>query len=220
MTALAVVRLALAALFMAAGGALVASSAGAAPVPETGDAGMLWLEADPYPADSLEIAPGERILWPVTANLSAPTSGELSLEVSAADPLATDVEGLVLELTECDVAWQLPADPLADGICLSGSAATVIPAGPLALADAGQRWDLGLIAPGVPRYFLATLSLPSVTPGSLATESAEIGLGFRAGDGTQPAGLAQTGASIIGPLLLAGGVLLAGATVRTLRGRR
>lgn len=220
MNALVIARLILAALLIAGGGALVASAAGAAPVPETGDAGMLWLEADPYPADSLEIAPGERILWPVTAHLSAPTSGELSLEVSAADPLATDADGLTLELAECGVAWQLPADPLADGLCVDGSAETIIAGGPVALADDGQRWELGLIAPGVPRHFLATLALPSATPGALATESAEIGFGFRAGDGTRPAGLAETGASIVGPLLLAGGVLLAGVTARSVRSRR
>lgn len=219
MKPLAVARFTLAAFLIAGGGALVASAAGAAPVPETGDAGMLWLEADPYPADSLEIAPGERILWPVTANLTAPTSGELSLEVSAADPLATDVDGLTLELTECGVAWQLPVDPLAAGVCLDGSAETIIAEGPVALADDGQRWELGLIAPGVPRYFLATLALPSATPGALATEAAEIGFGFRAGDGTRPVGLAETGASIVGPLLLAGGVLLAGVTARSLRSR-
>lgn len=220
MKPLVVARFVVAALLIAGGGVLVASAAGAAPVPETGDAGMLWLEADPYPADSLAIAPGERILWPVTANLTAPTSGDLSLEVSTADPLATDVDGLTLELTECGVEWQLPVDPLADGVCLDGSADTIIAEAPVALADAGQRWDLGLIAPGVPRYFLATLSLPSATAGALATESAEIGFGFRAGDGTQPAGLAETGASIVGPVLLASGVLLAGATARSMRGRR
>lgn len=219
MSALVAGRFALAALLIGAGGAVVASAAGAAPVPETGDAGMLWLEADPYPADSLEIAPGERILWPVTANLTAPTSGELSLEVAAAEPLATDVEGLRLELVECDVAWQVPSDPDGDGVCL-GTATTVIADGPFALADAGQRWQLGLIAPGVPRYFLATLSLPSAVPGPLASEPAEIGFGFRAGDDTRPAALAETGASLAGPLLIAGGVLLAGVTARGIRRRR
>jgi hypothetical protein len=220
MNAFAIARFAFAALLFGAGGALVASAAGAAPVPETGDAGMLWLEADPYPADSLEIAPGERILWPVTANLTAPSSGDLSLEVSAADPLATDVEGLRVELAECAVAWELPADPLADGVCPGGGATTIIDETPFAAAAAGQRWELGLIAPGVARYFLATLSLPSAVPGSLATESAEIGFGFRAGDDTLPPALAETGASILGPVLLAGGVLLAGATAASLRGRR
>jgi hypothetical protein len=219
MTPLAAVRFAVAAVLIGSGGALVASAAGAAPVPETGDAGMLWLEADPYPADTLEIAPGERILWPVTANLTAPTSGALSLEVAAAEPLATDVDGLRLELLECDVAWQVPSDPTADGVCV-GTTTTVIAEGPVALADAGQRWQLGLIAPGVPRYFLATLSLPSATPGPLADEPAEIGFGFRAGDDTRQPGLAETGASIVGPLLLAGGVLLAGVTAQGLRRRR
>jgi hypothetical protein len=219
MTALAAVRFTLAALLIGAGGVFVASAAGAAPVPETGDNGMLWLEADPYPADSLEIAPGERILWPVTANLTAPTSGELSLEVAAAEPLATDVDGLRLEFLECDVAWVVPSDPAADGVC-AGTATTIIADGPFALADAGQRWQLGLIAPGVPRYFLATLSLPSATPGPLADEPAEIGFGFRAGDATQPTALAETGASIAGPLLLAGGALLAGATAHRARRRR
>jgi hypothetical protein len=220
MTVFAVARFAVAAVLIGAGGTVVASAAGAAPVPETGDAGMLWLEADPYPADSLEIAPGERILWPVTANLTAPSSGDLTLEVSAADPLATDVDGLRVELAECAVAWELPLDPLDEGICLDGSAATIIDEAPFADAADGRRWDLGVIAPGVPRYFLATLSLPSAVPGSLATESAEIGFGFRAGDDTRPTALAETGASIIGPVLLAGGVLLAGATAASLRGRR
>jgi hypothetical protein len=219
MSALAAAGFTLAALLFGAGGALVASAAGAAPVPETGDNGMLWLEADPYPADSLEITPGDRILWPVTANLTAPTSGELSLEVAAAEPLATDVEGLRLELRECDVAWQIPSDPTADGVCV-GSGTTVIADGPVALADAGQRWQLGLIAPGVPRYFLATLSLPSAIPGPLADEPAEIGFGFRAGDDTEAAALAETGASIAGPLLLAGGTLLAGVTAHSMRRRR
>lgn len=218
MSALAAGRFALAALLLGAGGALVASAAGAAPVPETGDADMLWLEADPYPADSLEIAPGERILWPVTANLTAPTSGELSLEVAAAEPLATDVEGLRLELLE-DIAWQVPSGSAATGVCL-GATTTIIADGPFALADAGQRWQLGLIAPGVPRYFLATLSLPSAVRGPLASEPAEIGFGFRAGDDTQPTALAETGASLAGPLLLAGGVLLAGVTAQGIRRRR
>lgn len=216
MRALSAVRFAVASILIGSGGALVASAAGAAPVPETGDTGMLWLEADPYPADTLEIAPGERIHWPVTANLSAPSSGALSLEVAAAEPLATDVDGLRLELLECDVAWQVPSDPAADGVCL-GTTTTVIADGPVALADAGQRWQLGLIAPGVPRYFLATLALPSATPGPLADEPAEIGFGFRAGDDTRPTALAETGASIVGPLLLAGGVLLAGVTAQGLR---
>lgn len=219
MSALTAGCFALAALLIGTGGALVASAAGAAPVPETGDPGMLWLEADPYPADSLEIAPGERILWPVTANLTAPTSGELSLEVAAAEPLATDVDGLRLELLECDVAWQLPSDPAAAGAC-AGTASTVIADGPVALADAGQRWQLGLIAPGVPRYFLATLSLPGAVPGPLANEPAEIGFGFRAGDDSRPTALAETGASVAGPLLLASGVLLAGVTARGIRRRR
>jgi hypothetical protein len=156
----------------------------------------------------------------VTANLDAPTSGDLTLEVSAADPLATDDDGLVLELAECMVAWQIPVDPMADGVCSDASETTIIHETPFAHAATGNRWDLGLIAPGVPRYFLATLSLPSSVPGALASESAEIGFGFRAGDARAIGGLAESGASIIGPALLAAGVLLAGVTARTLRGRR
>lgn len=220
MTAGVVGRFVLAALLFSGGATLVATSAGAAPVPETGDSGMLWLEADPYPAESIEIAPGERVLWPVTANLDAPTSGDLTLEVSAADPLATDDDGLVLELVECSVAWHVPADPMAAGVCSDASETTIIHETPFSHAATGLRWDLGLIAPGVPRYFLATLSLPSSVPGALASESAEIGFGFRAGDARDVGGLAETGASIIGPALLAAGVLLAGVTARALRGRR
>jgi hypothetical protein len=214
-----IARFALAAVLFGGGAAFVATSAGAAPVPETGESGILWLEADPYPVDAIEIEPGESVLWPVTAHLDATESGDLTLEVSAAEPLATDDDGLVLLLSECDVPWDLPADPSDGGVCAGAGATTVIDETPFADAATGQRWNLGLIAPGVPRYFLATLSLPSALPGELAGESAEIGFGFRAGGGSAGGGLAETGASLVGPLLLGSGILLAGVTARSLRGR-
>lgn len=203
-----------AALLVAAGATFVAVAASAAPVPESGSAGLLTLDADPYPAQDLTIARGDQVLWPVTADLDAPTGGELTVRVTAEQPLAEDADALRFALSSCPEPWILPP-ATADASCAGGPGTIEIPEAPFATTDSDRSWSLGDIVPGVERYFLVTLSLPLSTPGSLADQSAEVSFGFTASGGrAAPAGaLADTGARYVGPALLAAGLLLGGAVL-------
>jgi hypothetical protein len=207
------ILLALSALVMAAGASLVAVAASAAPVPETGASGLLTLHAYPYPAQDITIAPGERVLWPVTAELDSPTTGELTVRVTSEEPLAEDADALRFELASCDEGWVLPSTTTDPATCDGGAGTIEISEAPLASTDADEVWALGAIAPGIPRYFLVTLSLPLSTPGSIANEPGQVSFGFTALDRVRPAGLAATGGVYFGPLLLGLGLLLGGATV-------
>jgi hypothetical protein len=208
--------LAVAGVAVVAGALSVATAAGAAPVPEGGRSGFLRLDADPYPADNLSIARGERLLWPVTAELEAPSAGELSVRVESAEPLAESADGLRFRLVACAEPWTLPADP--DGIATCGSAEEVIVADEaFATTTTEQLWELGAILPGVPRYFLITLSLPLSTPGAIAAEPAELAFGFTARELPGPSTVAATGATAAGPLLVAAGLLLGGMVLVRVR---
>jgi len=214
------ILLALSALLMAAGASLVAVAASAAPVPENGMSGILTLEADPYPAQNITIARGERVLWPVTAELDSPTTGELSVRVTSEDPLAEDADALRFELASCGEEWVLPATTTDPATCAGGAGTVVIPEAALASTDADEEWALGAIAPGIPRYFLVTLSLPLSTPGSLADEPGQVSFGFTALDRAESFRLAATGGSYAGPVLLGLGLLLGGTTVAAAERRR
>jgi len=215
--------LALAALVIAAGASLVAVAASAAPVPENGHGGLLTLDADPYPAQNIAIARGERLLWPVTAELDAPSAGELTVRVTASQPLAEDADALRFELASCPEAWVLPSSMSDPATCAGGGGTVVIPEAPFATTDASRTWSLGDIVPGEPRYFLVTLSLPLSTPGAIADEPAAVGFGFVAGAGdprpTDSSRLAETGGMYLGPALLGIGLLLGGFALARLRRR-
>jgi hypothetical protein len=207
----------LAALVVAAGASLVAIAAAAAPVPESGHAGLLTLDADPYPAQNLTIARGDRLLWPVTADLEAPSVGELTVRVRAEQPLAEDADALRFELGSCPEPWTLGAG---SATCAAGGS-VVIPEAPFATTDASRTWSLGDIVPGEPRFLLVTLSLPLSTPGALADEPAEVSFGFAAEDAEiARAGadrLADTGGRYLGPALLGAGLLTGGFALARLR---
>ena len=155
--------IALAAVVTAAGASLVAVAAVAAPVPESGSSGLLTLDADPYPAQNMTIARGDRLLWPVTAELDAPTAGELTVQVAATQPLAEDAAALRFELASCPEVWVLAAGTAS---CSGGAGTVEIPEAPFATTDATWTWSLGEIVPGEPRFFLVTLSLPALDPRS------------------------------------------------------
>lgn len=208
---------AVAALVAAAGASVTAVAASASPVPESGEAGLLTLHADPYPAHDLEIARGEHLLWPVTAELDAPTSGRLDVRIVSAEPLAKDEAGLRFTLASCREEWRLPAVDGEPATCAGGPGDVIIHDSAFATTDEGEVWSLGPIAPGIPRFFLVTLALPLSTPGSLATESAHVSFGFTAHDRTAETRLALTGAGYAGPALLGAGILGGGLVVASAR---
>lgn len=215
--------LGLSALLVAAGGSLVAVAAVAAPVPETGENGLLTLDADPYPAQDIEIERGERVLWPVTADLDAPTTGELSVRIVSEQPLAESPNGLRFELASCAEPWVLPAVPTGVATCDGGAGVVEIADSAFATTDEGRDVPLGPIAPGVPRYFLVTLSLPLSTPGTVADEPAELSFGFLASDpepvraAEHAAQLAATGGGFLGPVVVGLGLLVGGVTLARAR---
>ena len=160
------ILLALSALLMAAGASLVAVAASAAPVPENGTNGLLTLDADPYPAQNITIARGDRVLWPVTAELDSATTGQLSVRVISEQPLAEDADALRFELASCDQAWALPVMPTDPATCAGGAGTVVISEAAFASTDADEVWSLGAIAPGIPRYFLGDPVAAALDPGS------------------------------------------------------
>lgn len=211
-------------VLVAAGASLVAVAAAAAPVPETGESGLLTLDADPYPAQDITIQRGQRVLWPVTADLDAPTTGDLSVRVVSAQPLAESPDALRFELASCDVPWELPTLPGGTATCAGGAGVVAIADAAFATTDAGEVFPLGDIVPGEPRYLLVTLALPLSTPGAVAAQPAELSFGFTAqapeSTAAPAVGLARTGSApavYLGPALLAAGVLLGGVAVA--RGR-
>ena len=207
-------------LLIAAGAVLVSTAAGAAPVPQTGSSGLLTLDADPYPAQNLTIAPGERVLWTVTAELDAPTPGDLTVRVTSEEPLTQDADALRFELASCPEAWVLPADDADPATCAGGPGTVEITEAAFALTDADETFALGPIAPDAPRYFLVTLSLPPSTHGSIAGESGRIAFGFFAADRARDARLAATGGELLGPAFLGAGLLLGGFTLARARRSR
>lgn len=206
---------ALSAVATAAGASLVAVAAFAAPVPETGNPGLLSLHATPYPAQGIQISPGQRLYWPITAELDAPTTGELSVRVVSADPLAA---ALRFRFASCPEPWQVGS---LDGpaTCAAGESVVIADA-VFAETDADTVWQLGDIRPDQPRHFLVSLTLPSGTDPQLAQESATVSFGFTARDdsgGGAGGGLADTGRGVLGPLLLGGGLLAGGLALARLR---
>jgi hypothetical protein len=224
MTILVRVLLVLSAVVVVVGASLVAVAASAAPVPESGSNGLLTLDADPYPAQNMTIARGDRLLWPVTVDLDAPSAGELTVRVVATQPLAEDAAALRFELASCEETWVLPSTPAGAATCAGGVGDVVIPEAPFATTDSARTWSLGDIVPDVPRYFLVTLSLPLSTPGALADEPAEVSFGFEAADAALSSGgsgsgsrLAETGGMHLGPALLGLGLVTGGMALARLR---
>ena len=213
-----------AAALVAVGALGVATAAAADPVPENGQPGLLSLNADPYPMQDPNMAPGDRIRWPITADMSAPDAAELTLAIQTSGLLASDPGGLRMSLQSCAVAWIVPADPSVDASCAAGEQ-TVLAMTPTASLDPSTVWHLGTIADNGARYFLVTLWLSPSADGALLSASGRVALGFTAAGETQSVstdgpGLATTGADAVGLILLAGGLLLGGIVLASVRLRR
>lgn len=189
LTALAV------ALTLTGAGLTVTSAATAAP-----PSGYRMLDLAVSGAPSGDMAPGDRLVWPITVTLDAPNSGRLSLRVVASKPLTEDLGGLRFSLQSCDRPWVV-ADP-STATCPAGRG-TVVADAPLASANPSTSIALGEIRPDQTRYFLGTLTLPADRPDALATAEGQVDLAFAAieiaasggdgGDGTDADGTDGTG---------------------------
>jgi len=202
----------------------LAGSAAAYVIPDTD--GYLSLEISKNPLYEAQMQPGDSRYWQIITHLvDAEEEGELSLEIEADGVLSNDPEGLQLRLDSCTSEWDLTAlpEPTCAGLV------TTIEDGPLAEVDQELVRDLGFIPLNSGPYFLVELSLLPTTPGNLQNQNGTIGFGFTAneseavivipGDGDDdgdsdgdgiPDGLAITGVDLLGPILLAAGLLLGG----------
>jgi len=225
----ALIGFGVAAGLLAAGAVLVASAGVASADPISG--GVLQLVATPGVLSKADLAPGDTIYWPVSADLNATTNGALTLQITSSQALATNPAGLRLALASCPVAWDLTPTPADPPTCNGGAGTTIIPDSAFADISPTHTWDLGNVGAVSTTPMMATISLPDAVPSALQGASATVNFGFTALGDTENASpsdpkapvLGLTGVDPTGPALLAAGLLLAGFTlarVRTVIARR
>ncbi|MFG6443670.1 hypothetical protein ACFXQA_00190 [Microbacterium sp. P07] len=146
-------------LTLLVGGTVLAGNAARAAlieVPSTGAPGRLVLSSDPYPAQFLEISPGDPSHWQVAARLEGATSATLSLELREAGELVEHPRGLEMGVAECTVPWAgLNEAPVCAG--------TSVPVALVRPSDDGvttrPRFVLRPLDASAPSYLLVTLAV-------------------------------------------------------------
>lgn len=220
-------------VLIGAGGLFVADAARAAfvDVPPTGAPGRLVLSSDPYPAEFLDLSPGDPAFWQIRARLEDATRATLALELRKSGPLAETPRGLIMQVDVCDAPWAgFPDQPL----CASGSRPVTLATPAEDYTSASPSFELRPLTPSAPQFLLVTLS---VDDSAAAQEDTSLmGLRGRMGIGLTatsiddvavrpPDRLPVTGfdpMALIGVGALAAGLLGLGASLRIARngGRR
>jgi hypothetical protein len=166
------------------GAVMLAATAHAAfvDVPPTGAPGRLVLASDPYPAEFLDLSPGDLAYWEVAARLENATRATLALELRKAGTLIDHPRGLRMTVDSCRVEWAgaegVPTCPV------GGRRITVAtPADDYSLSS--PTFDLRPLAVGAPEYLLITLGIED-SPEAAADETL---MGLR---GTMAVGLIAT----------------------------
>lgn len=144
--------------FLGAGSVLLADAALGAliDVPATGAAGRLILSADPYPAELLDLSPGEPAYWQITARLEDATHAELALELRKSGPLAASPRGLVVRMEVCDSPWSgLPDRP----VCPSGAREITVATPEDDYTSSSPTFELRPLTPSARQHLLVTLAV-------------------------------------------------------------
>lgn len=215
-------------VLLAAGGVFVAGSARAAfvDVPPTGAPGRLVLSADPYPAEFLELSPGDPAFWQIQARLEDAATATLALELRKSGRLAQAPRGLVMRVDVCDEPWSgAPEQP----VCAPGSRSVTVATPSDDPARTSPTFDLRPLAPSAPQYLLVTLSVEDSdaarADASLMGLRGQVGVGLTATSVDEvpvrpPGSLPATGIDPMGLLgvgALAAGLLGFGAALRIAR---
>ena len=214
-TPVATIGFLVAAALATVGGLAIAAPASALMLPDPD--GILSISVSAVPLWESDIQPGETRYWLIDTELDSTEPGELTLVLDADGELAAHPQGLHMSFDRCSEPWTAATTPTC-----AGTASTVMD-GALATINESHVHDLGVIRPHDGPYFLATLSLPAVTPNDLQDTEGTIGFGFTAaedtsvviidgigGGGSGGGGLVRTGVDLAGPLMLAGGLILGG----------
>ncbi|MCS5498625.1 LPXTG cell wall anchor domain-containing protein [Cnuibacter physcomitrellae] len=145
-------------LTLAAGGVALAGAAHAAliDVPPTGQPGRLVLSSDPYPAEFLDLSPGDAGYWEVGARIEGATKATLSLELRKSGDLVEYPRGLSMTVDVCAVEWTgLDSMP----VCPTGAERITVATPENDYATSSPTFDLEPLTAAAPEYLLITLAV-------------------------------------------------------------
>lgn len=219
----------LSAALLAAGGVLLGANARAAliDVAPTGAPGRLVLSSEPYPAEFLDISPGEPAFWQVGARLEDASRATLALELRKDGELVEHPRGLTMAITVCDVPWRsLDTAP----VCPPGARPVTVATPFDAYTDSSPVFELRPLTATAPEFLLVTLSVEDSAAArgdtSLMGITGRMGIGMTAAAVGEPTtsppggGLARTGADVgllLAVVAMATGLLGVGTALRLLR---
>lgn len=216
-----------------AGGVFLADAARAAfvDVPSTGTPGRLVLSSDPYPAEFLDLSPGDPAYWQIQARLEDATRATLAIELRKSGPLTQTPRGLVMQVDVCDAPWAATSDR---PVCAGGGRSVTVATPSDDYATTSPSFELRPLTPSAPQYLLVTLSVDDSETAredtSLMGLRGQMGVGLTAMSVDDvpvrpPGRLPATGfdpTALLGVGALAAGLLGMGASLRIARsgGRR
>lgn len=205
-------------------------------VPPTGTPGRLVLSADPYPAEFLDISPGDPAYWQVAARLEDASRATLSLELRKDGAVVEHPRGITMTVDRCSVEW---ADVAIAPSCADGYARVTVATPADDYTTSSPVFELRPLRAGFPEYLLVTLavedSAAAMADDSLMGLTGNMGLGLTAtAIDDKPitpvtpgknGNLANTGLDVPWLSLMAFGALTAGflglgLVLARLRGRR
>lgn len=140
------------------GGIALSEGASAAliDVPVTGTQGRLVLSSDPYPAEFLDLSPGEPRFWEVAARLEDAATATLSLELRKAGELVDHPRGLSMTVDACTVPW---TDPTTAPACSTGAERITVATPADDRESSSPRFSLDPLTADAPTYLLVTLAV-------------------------------------------------------------
>ena len=168
---------------LAFGSLVLADAATAAfvDVPETGAPGHLVLAADPYPAEFLDISPGDPAYWQVDARLENATRATLTLELRKDGAVTEHPRGITMTVDRCSVAW---TDPQTAPTCREGFARIAVATPADDYATSSPTFTLQPLTAGSPEHLLVTLavedSAAAMADDSLMGLTGSMGVGLTA----------------------------------------
>ncbi|MFB2580364.1 hypothetical protein ACEXQD_03860 [Herbiconiux sp. P15] len=154
---------------LAAGSLLLADAASAAfvDVPETGEPGKLVLSADPYPAEFVDISPGDPAHWQVTARLEDASRATLSLELRKDGAVTEHPRGITMTVDRCSVQWtEVETAPS----CADGLARVTVATPADDYRTSSPTFELRPLRADSPEYLLVTLAVED-SSAAMADES-------------------------------------------------
>jgi len=167
-----------------AGGAVALAGAAHAAfvdVPATGQPGRLVLSSDPYPAEFLDLSPGDVGYWQIGARLEDAARATLSLQLRKDGELVRHPRGLTMTVDICAVAWTgMDAVPA----CPTGAQSVTVATPADDYATSSPTFDLQPLVAGAPQFLLVSLAVEDSPAASADTTlmglTGDMGVGLTA----------------------------------------